>query len=491
MEGACFSIRIAVVGPPGVGKTTTCRRLQKVTNFDKLFNGFPAPAIGEFPQSTDFVTYVSLETVVNACPNAANHRVFLLDTPGAPLKEVLYRSLLAKQSGSIRGGVEGAIIFCDATTPGYEESLKGYIQDCRAEATRTLVVHQGGPVGPTLAPELQGVPYICIEKWTDGGLVEIAKALVNFVQLLHDESASHAKYLLRQKQEMDEAELFRSKQKHPKRLPERKIDYRLQLPAPPSDDGFSLRIAMLGGSNTGKTSFLAATLDGFILPFHEPTTQLEFGTACLTFPDVFAGKTNLTFIDGIQTPADLEKMSCSAAILFVDMSSPYGLDEALRIVKEMKLPAHVLVLGTKSDVAALISYDSLYSMAGEVGAFLELTDCRKSNEPILVRFICGIRDHEHRNRMQYDLAAASLATVKYEPMSEHDVVRLFNLYDTQQKGYITVKEARSLFDRCNRTGFGNFDDALRSVSTHHQALVLDGFVNVDMLGILLCRLTAL
>ena len=491
MEGVCFSIRIAVIGPSGVGKTTTCRRLQQVPNFDKLFNGYPAPVLAVFPSVTDFVDYVPLETVVNGCPNAASHRVYLMDTPGAPLKEVLYRSLIAKQGGSIAGGVEGAIIMCDATAPHYEVTLLQHIRDCAAASCRMIVVHQGGPVGASLAPHLDGVPFICVDKWTDDGLVEIAKALVSFVQLLHDESSSNKKYLRRQKEELDAAELFRAQQKHPRPLPDRKIDYKLVIPAPPLEDGCSLRIALLGGPNTGKTSFLSGTLDGFILPFHEPTTQLEYGTAFLNFADAFAGKTVLTFVDGIHSSDELVKAKCCAAILFVDVSSPFGLDEALRIVKEMKLPTHVLVLGTKSDVGTLVSYDALYSLAGSIQAFLELTDCRKSNEPLLVKFVCGMRDQEQRNRMQFELAAASKAAVPREPSSENDVAALFNLFDTQQKGYITVQEARSLFDRCNHTGFGDFDESLARVSTRHRALARDGIVNADMLGIILCRLTSL
>lgn len=154
MDGNCRSIRLALITDDPLTTAVIAKRWAAVPNFDKMFAGTNPPNICDLSSASDelvadiesFTQYYSLDVIVPSCHRASAHRVFLIQAPPGDDKAVIYRGLLDKARGSIVDGVDGVMLFFNASRYESDDAgdkhLISVLNECEAANCHVLLFHQ-------------------------------------------------------------------------------------------------------------------------------------------------------------------------------------------------------------------------------------------------------------------------------------------------------------------------------------------------------------
>jgi hypothetical protein len=345
LDGNCRTIRLALLGQQGVGKTSTATMLSSVTSFDRLFAGAPRPALRFEPfPSTAFTAYINMDVVLLNCTRAAAHRVFLLDTPSSEERNAIYRGLLDVENGSLTGGAHGAIIF-SSTPPTSSTELQSvdlpdsvleaddfatlnsrskiifrkssddmivqYLEDCEHHNTHVLLVHKGNAPPSekillkiaTFSPKWQQqrfskpspqepprehravatIRYVVVDDFTSAeGFLDVARSFIEMVQHIHDSIESSEVETARIQKEEDEARARELARIPPVSLPLAEAVINCEwYEGHVPECTRDLKVILAGAPNSGKTTFVTSLVDNFVLRQYIPSSDIEIANIAL------------------------------------------------------------------------------------------------------------------------------------------------------------------------------------------------------------------
>lgn len=571
LDGNCRTIRLAVLGDETVPKSAVLRRWKHVPNFDKLFAGSPAPDVPTdeeiFPDheqcsdlpSSLFTRYECMDIVIQHCVKAAAHRVFCIDAPPLKDRAVLYRGLLERANGSIEGGADGVIVFCDASTD--DDVVVDYLDACEQQNCHVLLLHSGdrqlsakvleridgyAPSGSrkqqsitqSLARRRPGsssrrpithyndllsledlrrmqdderdrvlkkangnekqrvmmspgtVRYIAVSDFhSRDNFLEISAAFIRLVQDVHDAlelAEAHLARLNKDFEELQRADLMRTP----------------PVPLPPASSlhncawhdehhphgAHSIECLVWGASNTGKTTFVTALVDGFVLRQHVPTTEFEVAHLSLALGEAAERVVNLTFFDGLKIwnrDDDNEEENvhismnrypssviCVGVVLtFLDVTDPYGVERWKESLAALPVPRppHLGILAVKNDLlsSSLFSTDSIMDLAGKHGAFFQYIDPRSTsqNRALVAQLVTHILLQQEHTKVNLERQRLIHSKKPHEiPHSVEDVDILFHQFDTAGTGFITVEEAEHVLRAHSQVNLFNADGFAKLVS---------------------------
>jgi hypothetical protein len=166
---------------------------------------------------------------------------------------------------------------------------------------------------------------------------------------------------------------------------------------------YLFRIALLGAARVGKSTFVAATFDDFVLQEYSCTRSLDEGTFSVHRHEY--GVVNGTVYDGPIIPT---LPLCHAVLIVVDMSTPEGVREATDALSACELEHHVkVVLGAKiCSESSAAGQTELHEFARSLGAFCHSINPRESQQELLV----ALCDHlvDQQTNMRASLRSAAL-----------------------------------------------------------------------------------
>jgi hypothetical protein len=247
-----------------------------------------------------------------------------------------------------------------------------------------------------------------------------------------------------------------------------------------------ITMVLYGAPNTGKSTFVTALLDGFILRTHEPTPGLEMGTFSVSFGP---HRMNVTLYDGA-----VSRISRVAlGLVFVDLSNPNGIEDATRSILGIQVPPTMCVVGTKYDCGSVTENTTLRSFAGSVPGHLVEVDPRQVQVELVVKLLQVIADGDAavkhkigRSQALHDIR--SKVRLECIPTTEEGLSEMFHRYDVDGIGSINFEEAEALYQEFNQAGFGNCRVELDRIALQSAITSDSSRVTFDQFCLLMCSL---
>ena len=385
---------------------------------------------------------------------------------------------------TIDGGVDAMLFFIDGRQLGQEESIRDAVYLCVKNETHLLIVNYGTP----LQGDLLESPFVRTIVAEKDDFVQVALAFVDFISDLHAyrvrERAEYQHTVSMFKQQKEEAALRR----YPIPLPSRAVNYDW-IDTHLEDPTMTINIALYGATNTGKTTFATALLDGFVLREHEVTRGLETGT----FAVALAGgaKINATLFDGAVSRVPLVALG----LVFVDLSSPTAIEDAGRSILGIKTPPHMCVVATKGDCGVNVDPVALSDFAGSIPAHLVEIDGRVVQMELVARLMMAMVDADvalrrktERTQVLRDHRLLDNDVERKIPTTDEGLDALFQRYDLDGNGTIDIKEAEALYEEFNAVGFGNCRAEIAKIQATMSDATDRTRITFNQFCLLMCRL---
>ena len=359
ISGQCFDFRLLVCGGDA-------RRDQIASQL----SGAVVEACGETAQIVHF------DFDVRDCPDAAMHRVhmFVLE----PHDHFAWEPYISKRC------LQQADVCVLVESQENREVIEDVSRWCRIAGVKLLVVFYAKP---SFSCDAQ---FIVVDGCTD----DVLSAAGDCFREAHSER-SFAKDLQLERRLLSLSE--QDKYQH-------KCD---EIGLPPTDAtvrvchcddvDFTFTLAMAGSPNSGKTTFLSATLDDFVILDYEPTRRSEFGTFSVHAKSL--GSVNMTLVDG---PTRQSFNDAHAYVCFVDLSTRDGIDNTQQLMSQLvSLHKPIFLLGTKVDLCASpeVHVEALRGLAsGTATSSISYTviDAREPHLPLLASIAVHLAQKEKR-----------------------------------------------------------------------------------------------
>lgn len=456
IRGDCMCFYVVLLGRPGIGKTTLSLSWQCIDSFVTYLGGAPCKLTVPHPlPPTEYVDIRPLDIVVRQCTEAALHRVYIVDCPGDERKRGLVDGFL--EGRTLQDGVDAAILLIDSQD--LESAARREIDLCGQHGVELVIVLLGHAVPQEWAAPPH-VHVLCCEK---DDLIAMSRALVDLIELVHAKKKARLLEDRTCREELDSGVRLAQSKKHGKSLPSRKISGKIvATAAPPDPNGIHIRVALCGAANSGKSTFMTCMLDGLVLRDYEPTTAMEVGTFAFELSD--GRRVHVTMFDG---PGAAELPRLAILIVFVNASTVSALEDAAHEVAEVALPPLTCVITTKTDVGSLVAFEDLDAFAGQLGAHvLENIDCRTDNTAFLSLLILQMLDGNaavHRRATRYVELLVQKREAEDCAYTNEQLRSLFNQYDPDGNGFVTLQQAEALFRAADRTQLWDAKEAVARI----------------------------